>query len=173
MLRSRISPRTAIGVTAGNRLARRSAVAALAVLGTLLAVGCSAPAASGPVIQLSSALITTPSSAGVTDIYVDVQNNGPATRLVAARISVGGHITLRAPVRQGEVEMRSVQAIAIPAQSFVGLDPNGSHLLVTDPGPMKSGTEITLTLVFAHAGSFSVLAMVTNPESGGSSYFLN
>jgi copper(I)-binding protein len=38
---------------------------------------------------------------------------------------------------------------------------------------MKAGTEITLTLVFAHAGTFSVPAMVTNPQSGGSSYFLN
>jgi hypothetical protein len=28
-------------------------------------------------------------------------------------------------------------------------------------------------LVFAGAGSFSVPAMVTNPQSGGGSYFLN
>ncbi len=38
---------------------------------------------------------------------------------------------------------------------------------------MKAGTEITLTLVFAHAGSISVPALVTNPQTGGSSYFLN
>jgi len=173
MLSSRISPRTAVRALTGSRLGKRITVATFAAVGTLLAVGCSAPAPAGPVIQLSSALITTPSSAGITDIYVDVQNNGPTTRLVAASISVGGDITLRSPVREGQVEMRSVRSILIPARSFVGLDPNGSHLLVTDAGPMKSGTEITLTLVFAHAGSFSVPAVVTNPESGGSSYFLN
>ncbi len=61
----------------------------------------------------------------------------------------------------------------IPAKSFVGLDPNGSHLLVTDSGRMKAGTEITLTLVFAHAGPVSVPALVTDPETGGGSYFLN
>ena len=33
--------------------------------------------------------------------------------------------------------------------------------------------EITLTLTFARIGSISVPAMVTNPQTGGSSYFLN
>jgi hypothetical protein len=30
-----------------------------------------------------------------------------------------------------------------------------------------------LRLTFANAGMVTVIAMVTNPESGGSSYFLN
>jgi hypothetical protein len=30
-----------------------------------------------------------------------------------------------------------------------------------------------LRLIFANAGTVTVIAMVTNPESGGSSYFLN
>jgi hypothetical protein len=38
---------------------------------------------------------------------------------------------------------------------------------------MKAGTLITLTLVFAHAGAVSVPALVTDPQSGGASYFLN
>jgi copper(I)-binding protein len=145
----------------------------LAAAGTCLAAGCAAPAQAGPVIQLSSAQITQPGASGITNVYVDVRNNGPATRLISARISVGGQVTLRSPVHRGQVQMRSVPSIAIPARTFVGLDPNGSHLLVTSAGPMKAGTEITLTLVFAHAGTFSVPAMVTNPQSGGSSYFLN
>ena len=69
--------------------------------------------------------------------------------------------------------MRTVPSITIPAKGLIGLDPNGSHLLVTDSGPMRAGHEITLTLVFAHAGTFSVPAMVSNPQSGGASYFLN
>jgi len=86
---------------------------------------------------------------------------------------VGGHVTLRAPRSSGVLEMHTVSVIAIPARSFVGLDPNGSHLLVTDAGKMISGREITLTLLFAHAGAISVPAMVTNPATGGASYFLN
>jgi copper(I)-binding protein len=38
---------------------------------------------------------------------------------------------------------------------------------------MKSGTEIILTLRFAHAGTYHVAAEVTNPQTGGASYFLN
>jgi copper(I)-binding protein len=156
-----------------RRRARQRAACALAVLGTGLAVGCAAPAQQGPAIKLSSAQVTFPSANGTTDIYLDVRNDGAADQIIGARISVGGIVTLRSPIRSGVVQMRSVRTIAIPARSFVGLDPNGSHLLVTGSGPMKAGTEITLTVVFAHAGPISVPALVTNPESGGSSYFLN
>jgi len=153
---------------------RRRAACAIALLGTCLAAGCAATGQEGPAIKLSSAQVTEPSS-GITVVYVDVQNNGAADQIVGARISVGGKITLRSPsaARAGVVQMRSVHAIDVPAKSFVGLDPNGSHLLVTDSGPMKAGTLITLTLVFAHAGPISVPALVTNPETGGGSYFLN
>ena len=150
-----------------------TALCAAAVVGTGLAAGCAVPAQAGPLIQLSSAQVTEPSAGGVTDVYVDVRNNGPADTLIGARISVGGKIALRSPVRSGQVQMHTVRSISIPANGFIGLDPNASHLLVTDSGPMRAGTEITLTLVFAHAGTFSVAAMVTDPETGGSSYFLN
>jgi periplasmic copper chaperone A len=156
-----------------HRRARRWATCAVAVLGTCLAAGCAAPAQQGPAIRLSSAQVTYPSASGTTAIYLDIQNNGAADQIISARISVGGTVILRSPARAGVVQMRSVRAIAIPAKSFVGLDPNGSHLLVTDSGRMKAGTEITLTLVFAHAGAVSVPALVTNPETGGGSYFVN
>jgi copper(I)-binding protein len=162
-----------IRVRSWRRRVPRPAACGIAILGISLAAGCAAPGQQGPAIKLTSAQVTDPSASGITDVYVDVQNSGPADQIVGARISVGGNVALRSPVRAGVVQMRTVRAIAIPARSFVGLDPNGSHLLVTDSGPMKSGTLITLTLVFAHAGSVSVPALVTNPQTGGSSYFLN
>jgi copper(I)-binding protein len=164
---------TVHGSISTSRPVRTAAASLLAVLGTSLAVGCAVPAQAKPLIQLSSAQVSEPGANHITDVYVDVQNNGPQTKLISARLSVGGRVTLRSPVHSGQVVMRSVPSITIPAKTFVGLDPNGSHLLVTDAGPMRAGTEITLTLVFAHAGAFSVAAMVTNPQSGGASYFLN
>jgi copper(I)-binding protein len=161
------------GVRAWRR-AGRAAASLVAVIGACMAAGCAAQArAAGPVIELSSAQVTEPGASHITDVYVDVTNNGPQTKLISARLSVGGHVTLRSPAHSGEVVMRTVQSVTIPAKSFVRLDPDGSHLLVTDAGPMRNGTEITLTLVFAREGSFSVPAMVTNPQSGGASYFLN
>jgi copper(I)-binding protein len=171
-----LSSRTSAGPLCAamwRRLASQRAACALAVLGTSLAAGCAMPGQHGPVIKLSSAQVTEPSSTGITDVYVDVQNNGAADQIVGARISVGGKVTLRSPVRAGVVQMRSVRAIEVPAKSFIGLDPNSSHLLVTGSGAMKAGSLITLTLVFAHAGPISVPALVTNPETGGGSYFLN
>jgi copper(I)-binding protein len=156
------------------RRAGRAAASLVAVIGVCMAAGCAAQArAAGPVIELTSAQVTEPGASHITEVYVDVTNNGPQTKLISARLSVGGHVTLRSPAHSSQVEMRTVPSITIPAKSFVRLDPNGSHLLVTDAGPMRNGTEITLTLEFAHAGSFSVPAMVTNPQSGGASYFLN
>jgi copper(I)-binding protein len=155
------------------RPGQKAAAWTLALVGTLMAAGCAVPAQAGPVIQLSSAQVLVPSANHITDIYVDIRNNGPQTKLIAASISVGGRVALRSPVHAGKVEMRTVPSITIPARSLIGLDPNGSHLLVTDSGPMRADREITLTLVFAHAGTFSVPAMVTNPQSGGFGYFMN
>ena len=66
--------------------------------------------------------------------------------------------------------MRAVRTIDIPADGTVRFNPDGFHLLITGSGPMRAGTEITLTLVFAKAGTISVPTLVENPETGGASY---
>jgi copper(I)-binding protein len=160
-------------------LGRRFRAAALTpaagmALAASVITGCgTAPLPPGPVLSLLSAQVTEPSSGGITDAYVIVQNKGPAISLIGARSSAGGTVALRLPRNSGAVVMRTVPSIIIPAHSLFRLDPSGAHLLITGSGPMKAGTEITLTLIFAHAGSVSAPAMVTNPGTGGASYFLN
>ena len=80
---------------------------------------------------------------------------------------------MRGPAGHGPQFMRGYRDIPIPAHSFVRLIPNGYHLVITGARPMKAGSDITITLVFAHAGALRVPANVTNPQTGGSSYFLN
>jgi len=152
---------------------RKAAAWTLALLGTAMAAGCAVPAQAGPVIELSAAQVIVPGANRITDVYLDIRNNGPQTKLIGARLSVGGRITFRSPAHAGQLQMRTVPSITIPAKSLTGLKPNGSHMMVTGTGPMISGRLITITLVFAHAGTFSVSAMVTNPQSGGFGYFLN
>jgi copper(I)-binding protein len=149
------------------------ALGAVLALAVALIAGCGQPRPAGPAITLLSAQVTEPNADGITDAYVIVQNKGTADKLVGAHTSAGGSVLLRSPAGLGTVIMRSVPAISIPAHSLFRLDPNGSHLLITRSGPMRAGTEITLTLIFAHAGAISVPAMVTNPQTGGGSYFLN
>ena len=89
--------------------------------------------------------------------------------------SVGGTVELRAPVTKdvSPVVMHTVKDIPIPADSTTQLIPNSYHLLITGPGPMHDGKDIYLKLTFAHGLTETVIALVTNPQNGGSSYFLN
>jgi copper(I)-binding protein len=86
---------------------------------------------------------------------------------------VGGQVTFRAPASDAPPTMRTVPQIGVPADALLRLSPDGDHLLITGAGPMQAGRQIMLTLVFAKGGAMSVAAEVTNPATGGSSYFLN
>lgn len=145
--------------------------AAAVVTASLGVTGCSAR---GP-IAAANAYIPAPTTPGRTVAYLQIRNNGAADELVAAHTSAGGTVALRAPVTRGTrvMAMRNVSEIAVPADSTLRLDPNSYHLLISGAGAMPSGKAITVTLTFAHAGSISVIALVTDPESGGSGYFLS
>jgi periplasmic copper chaperone A len=152
---------------------KAAAAACVLVLGASALAGCAQKADAAASLELGTAYVAVPNSADVTGAYLVIRNNGPADRLMSARTSAGGRVTFRVPAHGAGTTMRTVPDIGIPADSLLRLSPNGSHLLITGAGPLKGGTQITLTLVFAKGGTMSVVASVTNPESGGSSYFLN
>src|SRR6516225_5308229 len=143
----------------------------------LLALGVSgcATASAASSLSVSSAYVPQPTTPGTTVAYLDIRNNGHADRLVAVHTSVGGTVQLRAPAARhaGVLMMRTVPEILIPADSLVRLNPDTYHLLITGAGPMHDGKDIMLRLTFADAGTITVIALVTDPESGGGSYFLN
>lgn len=150
-------------------LARRTAVAA-ALIGLGAVAGCAARAGASASIEIATAYVPVPVS-GTTVAYVVIRNNGGADRLVAAHTSAGGRVTFRAA--HGPNAMSTIASVPIPAHGTLAMKPDGFHMLITGAGPMKGGKDITLTLVFSRAGRLSVVAQVTNPQSGGSSYFLN
>lgn len=155
-----------------RRAARPVLAGGLAVLAAAGLAGCYARASAAPSISLSTAFVPQP-TAGRTVGYLLIRNNGARDRLVSARTSAGGRVTFAAPVRTGSSLVRAVPSIPIPADSVVRLNPDGLHLIITGARRMPGGMDITLTLTFAHAGAVSVTAQVTNPQTGGSSYFLN
>jgi len=150
-----------------------AAVAMAAAAGLGAVTGCTARAGASQSIEVSTAYVQVPHAAGTTVAYVVIRNNGAADRLVAARTSAGGRVTFRVASGPGASVMGTVASVRIPAHATLSMRPNGVHMLITGAGPMRGGRDITLTLRFAHAGQVSVVAQVTNPDSGGSSYFLN
>lgn len=142
----------------------------------LAAAGCSAHSAGpgGSAIAVPAAYVQLPSSGNTTVGYLDIRNNGAADELISVRTSVGGTVELRAPVHPGTapVIFHTVPEIPIPAGEMTQLVPDSYHLKITGAGPMQDGKDITLRLTFAHAGTITILALVTNPDSGnGSGYF--
>ena len=124
----------------------------------------------------TGAYVQQPASTGKATVgYLDIRNNGSADSLVSVSTSVGGTVQLRAPVPNGKspVVMHTVTSIPIPANATTQLIPNSYHLLITGARAMRDGKAIQLTLKFAHAAAVKIYALVTNPQNGGSSYFLN
>jgi len=156
-------------------LAIRAGAAAAGLAAAVAAglTGCTARTVPAAPIQIGTSYVPIPQSAGTTVAYVVIRNNGAADRLVSARTSAGGRVAFRAPAGPGDLTMHTISSIAIPAHSTVAMVPDGYHMLITGAGPIRGGKDITLTLVFAHAGRVSVVAQVTDPSTGGSTYFLN
>jgi periplasmic copper chaperone A len=153
------------------RLATGRAGTASCLAAALIAAlaGCTAQAATtGPHIKAAAAYVLAPNSSGTADAYLVLQNSGKADRLLSASSSAGGVVTVVGPPAQGRPA--PVPELTIPADALLRLNPDSDHLLITGSRPMKAGSEITLRLVFARAGSVSVPAVVENPESNNSSY---
>jgi copper(I)-binding protein len=157
-----------------RRVTSLLSIAGAVLLAALGVSGCSATS-SGSSISITSAYVPQPTTAGNTVAYLDIRNNGRADRLIAAHTSVGGTVQLRAPQTGSTsvMTMHTVSDIPIPSNSMVRLNPDSSYLQITGAGPMQDGKAIMLKLTFANAGTITIIAVVTNPENGGSSYFLN
>ena len=149
-------------------------IAGAALLAALAVTGCASAGATSS-IHVASAYVPQPTTPGTTVAYLEIRNNGPADKLLSVRTSVGGTVALRAPAgrHSGIMTMRTVPDIPIAANAMTRLNPISYHLLITGAGTMRDGKDITLRLTFANAGTVTIIAMVTNPQSGGSSYFLN
>jgi hypothetical protein len=154
-----------IGVVGGAAL--------IAAAGT----GCAARNhAGGADVVSTGAYVEQPASNGAQTVgYLDLRNDGAADQLVSVSTSVGGTVELRGPDGRtvSSVTMHTVPSIPLPADATTQLIPNGYHLLISGAGAMHDGKDIQLTLKFAHAPSITIYAIVTNPQNGGATYFLN
>ncbi|HVB41216.1 MAG TPA: copper chaperone PCu(A)C [Streptosporangiaceae bacterium] len=133
--------------------------------------GCASPQVTTAPIKVASAYVMQSGGVGAVDAYLVIANSGSPDRLLAVRSSAGGIISLRVPRGRGAIAGHAVSAIPVPGHSVVRLDPTGPYVLITGSGPIRQGTDITLTLVFAHAGTLRVAAQVTDPQTSNAGYF--
>jgi copper(I)-binding protein len=166
-----------VGISRGLRLvARRGPLVALMVI-AIAVTGCARQAASALPIKIASAYVMQANGVKTVDAYFVLANPGPADQLLAVRSSAGGRVLMLDPDTQrvlgssGVATVRLLNEINFPGHTTTKLDPTGAHLEIVDSGPLHQGTDITLTLVFAHAGKIKVLAQVSNPQTGNSGYF--
>lgn len=157
------------GSRSRRRATGRAGRAWLAAAVIAVLAGCTAQAATtGPQIKAAAAYVLAPNSSRTADGYLVLQNNGKADRLLSVRSSTGGVVTMAGAPAPGNPA--TVPGLTIPAHALLRLNPDSYHLVITGSRPLQAGSEITLTMVFARAGSVSVPAIVENPQSKDSSY---
>ena len=154
----------------------------VAALIVATATGCTGSRnhAGGPGIVPGSAYVQQPTATGKATVgYLDIRNNGTvADKLVSVSTSVGGTVELRAPDGGGKagtaaIVMHTVPSIPLVAGQTTEMDPDSYHLLISGARAMHDGKDIQLTLKFADSASVTVNALVTSPDNGGGSYFLD
>ena len=100
---------------------------------------------------------------GAARAFLTIRNlSGRPDELIAVRSPIARHVAL---VHRGLPGGPSsvVEALAIPGGATIALSPFGDDVVLEDPVPYESRTEVPLTLVFRDAGTITIQAPVTSP----------
>lgn len=112
-----------------------------------------------------------PPTAPVGAAFMTIENHSDqADRLISADSSIADITELHAHIHEGDVmRMVKVDAIDIPAQAQVTLEPGGYHIMLIDlKKPLVAGEQLPLTLEFEHAGKVDVTVDIHSSDAGTS-----
>ena len=100
---------------------------------------------------------------------MQIDNAGPADRLMSARATVSGTVELHEMKMEGDVmRMRQVDGIALPAGKSVALKPGGYHVMFIGlTKTLKAGDSFPLRLRFEKAGEVQVDMKVSAQAPAG------
>jgi copper(I)-binding protein len=141
----------------------------MAAAWTALAAGTLLASAGALVIETPWARATPP-GATVGAGYLVIRNTGTTgDRLVGASTPAAAMVEIHETrMTDGEMQMRPVEALDIPAGGSVRLKPGGLHFMLMDLGtPLVAGTRVPLTLQFTGAGQVRVELAVAPAGSPG------
>ena len=154
----------------GKRIARPGrAIVGLAIVAMAL-VGCGQQRAAAAPIKIASAFVMQGGGLSSDPAYLVIANSGPADQLLSVRSSAGGRVLFIGGRTSAASAASALSDLSVPGHAVTRLDPSGVHLEIVHPGRLHVGIDITLTLVFAHAGTMRVLAQVSNPATSNGGY---
>lgn len=132
-----------------------------AVLAAFLLVACSGQSAS-PEIEIADAWARAPvAGQKPAAVYLKIQNRGGPDRLLAVSSPAGTASIHSATSENGVVRMRAADALEIPANSTVALEPGSTHVMISGLNqPPQAGQGVSLELEFARSGKRQVMASV-------------
>ena len=128
-----------------------------ATLAALLLASCNAEGPE-PQIAIEDAWARTtvaqqPSSAA----YFTIVNSGGDDRLVGVSSTAAEASLHSTTMDQGVMRMRPVEALDVPANSTVKLEPGAMHVMLMDlRGPLEAGATVPLQLRFERSGERGV-----------------
>ncbi|MBU8540726.1 copper chaperone PCu(A)C [Falsiroseomonas tokyonensis] len=101
--------------------------------------------------------------------YLTLRNGGAADRLVSARAEIARAVELHTHMHDnGVMRMRPVEAIEVPANGSVTLEPGGMHLMLLElKRPLNQGDQVPVTLVFERAGEVQLQLAVQSAGARG------
>ncbi len=154
----------------GMRVARWTAAIAGVTAAAMALAGCAQRHVAVAPIKIASAYVMQSNGIDVQSAYLIISNDGSADRLLSVTSSAGGQVLFVEPRASGPAATSALSELAIPGHAITRLDPSGAHLEIVHSGRLREGTDVTLTLVFAHAGTMHVLAQVNNPATNNGGY---
>ncbi len=104
--------------------------------------------------------------------YFRLENKGAADRLVSVTAAVSQGVELHTSSMDGDVmRMRQVDAIDVPSNKTIVLEPNGTHIMLVGlKAPLKRGDSFPMTLKFEKAGEVVVDVKVQAVTAGAASH---
>lgn len=132
--------------------------------------GCAQHRIASAPIKIASAFVMQSAGANAVAAYLVIGNSGPPDRLLSVRSSAGGQVLMVGPGRRGSSAASALSALIVAGHRITRLDPSGYHFEIVRSGRLHEGTDITLTLIFAHAGTMRVQAQVSNPGTSIGGY---
>ncbi len=124
---------------------------ALAVLCPWLALASDSP------VTIDNAVIPQPPAAAtVSAAYMSVHNPGDQARqIVSAHSDVAEHVELHTHThKDGMMQMRQVDEVALPAGETVRFEPGGLHIMLIGlSSPLEAGQDVAITLTLDNGES--------------------